>query len=321
MMSAAFLPAYAIYKAAGRQNFKDIWSALQMQEDHEARLEMIKDLSTCVGKRRAGKDSPSAMEADAVYWLVYHSADVRDWTREQQDAALDKAHAALEKYYPDIVRLPRKHLDKESPLPLWVHPEDRRSDMESYHRALQLLRCCERIEQQGEGTIKERPPAVKWMGHWTDPALFDPQPIGEELIPPWMRKRMNRTDVLKLANKFHETHAPAPVKSACEIVYIVDCNASRFRSANKQWFKECLENLESLTPLPSNLKATSDPRDQSCIEQWRDAIRRELGLAYKWRRDDQGLVLKLTGLRLESGEEQRLWCYDPKSTVYSCTHD
>lgn len=113
--------------------------------------------------------------------------------------------------------------------------------------------------------------------------------------------------------------AHAPAKSVREIVYIVDCRASHFRASDKKWFQECLESLESLEPLPSNLKATSDPRDQSSIEQWRDAVRRELGLAFKWRR--QGLVLRLTGLRLESGEDQQLWCYDPKSAMYNSTHD
>ncbi|PIA92284.1 hypothetical protein CB0940_10017 [Cercospora beticola] len=204
MLTAAFLPAYAVFKETGLVPFKDIVSVLQDPARLDEREELVNDLARALEKRRAKRDGNAEILGDAIWWLVYKSADVKYWSREEQDDALDIAHEALRNWYPTINTLPRKYLDKNSILPVWQHELDPQPEVEQYNRALQLLRCCERMEHVGFNQTKGKSKAEKWVGALQDRSVLGSRPVSKELVPDWMKGQVDGDDLLAESERTDE---------------------------------------------------------------------------------------------------------------------
>ncbi|GIZ48110.1 hypothetical protein CKM354_001118300 [Cercospora kikuchii] len=415
ILSAAFLPAYAVFKEVGLVPFREIESFLRKPAELKKCAELGDDLLQAVDERRADGDEAPQLLAYAVWWLVHKSIGVNDWSHVKQDVALDNAYEALRAHYPAIDAVPSTYRALDSASPIWQHPQDPEPQVEQYSRALQLLRCVERAEHVRINMSTTRTRAEKWVDVYRSARIFETAPISSELVPGWMKEQVDEDDVatdtqdsdedgqvrqevavavegptaqspqhpvsegdhvqqqmqdeeamegveqnqgqerlehdpvaqrksplgqqIKGENyatpiviiddrdiKVEDHDAPpdtiqlgnqSPSKSACSIVYVTSRKFSRFRCKNKKWFDECWEQMEYLDAPTNNMAASTDPRDWSTSEEWRDAVRKELHLGTHWRRGaDEGLALRLTSLRLQADGE-KLDCYDCKAEQFS----
>lgn len=429
VLSAGFLSAYAIYKDVGLIPCKKLVGVLQDPIRGEGREEMISDLML---PRKDGDEDADKL-GDALQWLVHKSAEVKDWSHEKQDHALNAAYRALRTRYPALETLPKTYLRTSSESPLWQHLHDPQPDVEQYNRAMQLLRYGESAELGRRGKCT----ADKWMNIWQERAILRSRPVSRSLVPHWMQERSDGGETVasteedgeeiralddahtdagpweqsqedKTTGGTHEDqpleeitpcdaseqehqlegtirggdctnsieildsdedndqdhHARAEIKaeddspsteifdseghseryhqikgeievdddiapserigednealhrSACNILHVTSRKFSRFRCSNKKWFDGCWEQMEYLDAPTNNEVASTDPRDWSTSEEWRDAVRTELRLGTHWRRgEDEGLALKLTSIRLQA-EGEKLDCYDCKAEQF-----